>query len=201
MTPKVAAERKDERRMQILQAAMGCFAEKGYHLTTMDDIVAASGMSKGSIYWYYKSKKEILMSMMEVAFADIGEAAAGILDDPTISAGERLRHFMEVSMESIAEFGEWTAVFIDFWSATRHDEDFYQLMAGLYEPFLKSLTGLIEEGIQNGEFRPVNAADLAISLMSAGDGLIMYQLIGIPVDLQNTVETFMDVLFEGLLPR
>jgi AcrR family transcriptional regulator len=201
MTPKVTAERKDERRSQILQAAIGCFAEKGYHLTTMDDIVAASGLSKGSIYWYYKSKKEILVAILEASFAEMAEATAGILDDPTISAGERLRHFMEVSMESVAEFGELTAVFIDFWSATRHDEDFNQLMAGLYEPFFKALVRLIEEGIQNGEFRPVNAAHLAASLMSAGDGLMTYQIIGIPVDLQGTMETFMDVLFEGLLLR
>jgi AcrR family transcriptional regulator len=201
MTPKVADEKKDERRSQILQAAMSCFAEKGYHLTTMDDIVAASGLSKGSIYWYYKSKKDILMAILEVAFAEIGEAAAGILEDSTVGAGERLRRFLEVSMESIAQFGELTAVFIDFWSASRHDEDFYQLMVGLYEPFLKSMVALIEEGIQSGEFRPVNAADLAVSLMSAGDGLIMYQIIGIPVDLQGTMETFLDVLFEGLRPR
>jgi AcrR family transcriptional regulator len=201
MSPKVPAEKKDERRSQILQAAMGCFAEKGYHLTTMDDIVAASGLSKGSIYWYYKSKKEILMAMLEESFAEMAEATAGILDDPTISAGERLRRFMEVSMESAAEFGELTAVLIDFWSASRHDEDFNQLMAGLYGPFFKALVGLIEEGIQSGEFRPANAAHLAASLMSAGDGLIMYQIIGIPVDLQGTMETFVAVLLEGLRPR
>jgi hypothetical protein len=42
---------------------------------------------------------------------------------------------------------------------------------------------------------------LAAALMSAGDGLIMYQIIGIPVDLQGTMETFVAVLLEGLRPR
>ena len=48
MTPPSAS--KEERRAQILQAALTCFARKGYHLTTMDDIVAESGLSKGSLY-------------------------------------------------------------------------------------------------------------------------------------------------------
>ena len=43
-----------ERRQQILSAAMTCFIAKGYHRATMDDIVVESGLSKGTLYWYFK---------------------------------------------------------------------------------------------------------------------------------------------------
>jgi AcrR family transcriptional regulator len=201
MTPKVAAKKKDERRSQILQAAMSCFAEKGYHLTTMDDIVAASGLSKGSIYWYYKSKREILMAMLEAVFANISEMTEGVLADSSSSASARLRRFMELSMASIAESGDLLAVLIDFWSAARHDERFNRAMLELYEPFFASLAELIEEGIRNGEFRPVNAANLTSFLIGAGDGLMMQYIVGLPMDWRGVIDTLIDVLLDGLRPR
>ena len=45
---------------KIIDAAMKLFLEKGYENTTMQDIVEASGMSKGAIYHYFKSKQEIV---------------------------------------------------------------------------------------------------------------------------------------------
>ena len=48
----------DEQRAVILAAASACFSRKGFHRTTMDEIVAESGLSKGTLYWYYKSKNK-----------------------------------------------------------------------------------------------------------------------------------------------
>jgi AcrR family transcriptional regulator len=48
------------RRAQILNTAPTCFVRKGYHQTTMDDIVEEGGMSKGLLYWYFDSKRSSL---------------------------------------------------------------------------------------------------------------------------------------------
>ena len=48
---------KEERRDQLIQAAITCFGEKGYYETSMDDIVREAGLSKGALYWYFKSKR------------------------------------------------------------------------------------------------------------------------------------------------
>jgi AcrR family transcriptional regulator len=63
--PKVSEEYKEKKRLSILENAMKCFGDKGYHSTTMDDIVAYSNMSKGLIYNYFKSKEEIYISLMD----------------------------------------------------------------------------------------------------------------------------------------
>ena len=54
MTPR--PDIQGERKKQILDAAMTVFAQKGFHQARMDDIVEQSGLSKGTIYWYFKSK-------------------------------------------------------------------------------------------------------------------------------------------------
>jgi AcrR family transcriptional regulator len=59
------------RRAQILEAALSCFGEKGLHASKIDDIVAASGLSKGAIYWHFKSKDDIFLALFDVFDAAI----------------------------------------------------------------------------------------------------------------------------------
>jgi len=53
-----------DRKNQILEAAFKVFIDKGYSKTTMDDIVENSGLSKGALYHYYKSKKDLFLSLI-----------------------------------------------------------------------------------------------------------------------------------------
>lgn len=74
--PDVSAER----RTQIIQAALVCFTRKGYNNTTMDDIVAESGLSKGTLYWYFESKDALFASALMSVFVDVGQEAVAALE-------------------------------------------------------------------------------------------------------------------------
>src|SRR6185295_9720563 len=63
--PKITEERREERRRQILDAAVACFARKGFHRASMQDIIAASGLSPGSIYCHFKGKEEIIEAIAD----------------------------------------------------------------------------------------------------------------------------------------
>lgn len=77
MAPVVSEEYKERKRNEILTHALKCFAEKGYQATTIDDIVARSSLSKGSIYTYFKSKEDILIGIMKTRnFGNIQEEFA-----------------------------------------------------------------------------------------------------------------------------
>ena len=65
MAPKVSEVYKQQKKNEIIQAAAIIFGEKGYFPTTMDDLVKASGMSKGAIYHYFKSKEEVYEYMLQ----------------------------------------------------------------------------------------------------------------------------------------
>jgi AcrR family transcriptional regulator len=65
MAPIVSDDYKEKKRQDILDSAMICFAKKGYETTTVDEICKQSGVSKGTIYTYFKSKAEIYMDLME----------------------------------------------------------------------------------------------------------------------------------------
>jgi AcrR family transcriptional regulator len=65
--PKVSEEHAAARREQILSAAQRCFARKGFHATSMNDVFAEAGLSAGAVYSYFKSKDEIIVAMAERA--------------------------------------------------------------------------------------------------------------------------------------
>lgn len=56
---------REETRGKILESAAQVFASKGYHNAAVDDIVKASGTSKGAVYFYFESKEQIFLSLVE----------------------------------------------------------------------------------------------------------------------------------------
>ena len=69
---------KDIRKEQIMNAAQAVVVSKGYDQSRMDDIVAKAQLSKGAIYWYYKSKKDVYLSLIDYWFNEYSE---GILEN------------------------------------------------------------------------------------------------------------------------
>src|ERR1700722_1829398 len=63
--PRVSAEHLDAQRKTILSAAVRCFAERGFHRSTMRDVIREAGMSAGALYLYFKSKEELIEAIAE----------------------------------------------------------------------------------------------------------------------------------------
>ncbi len=61
----VVPDHSEDRRRQILRAAMACFARRGFHLTTMNDISADAQISVGLIYRYFENKNAIILAIIE----------------------------------------------------------------------------------------------------------------------------------------
>ena len=56
--------KQDLRKDQILDAALTVLVQNGYEGSRMDDVVSESQLSKGAIYWYYKSKKAMYLDLV-----------------------------------------------------------------------------------------------------------------------------------------
>src|SRR5215469_9218756 len=63
--PKIAEETRAARRSQIVAAALACFARAGYYATTMADVAAQAGVSKGTPYLYFESKQALFIALHE----------------------------------------------------------------------------------------------------------------------------------------
>ncbi len=84
MSPKVSEKHLEDRRQQILDAAVTSFSRKGFHQATIEDIRLEAGLSRGAVYHYFKSKEDIINGLRQRSadetdsiFADVAE-----IDDP-----------------------------------------------------------------------------------------------------------------------
>jgi AcrR family transcriptional regulator len=60
MMPRISDDLRARRREHILTSAWSCFARDGFHATSMDDVIAATGMSSSAVYRYFRSKEELI---------------------------------------------------------------------------------------------------------------------------------------------
>jgi AcrR family transcriptional regulator len=78
--PRVSQQYRDARRREIMEAAGRCFAERGFHSTSMQDLFEASGLSAGLVYRYFRSKEELITALageaLEQLHASVEEAIA-----------------------------------------------------------------------------------------------------------------------------
>jgi AcrR family transcriptional regulator len=82
--PKIAEAARAARREQIIAAGLACFARSGYHATTMADVAAQAGVSKGTPYLYFDSKQALFLALHEQWDCGAGQridAAVGALPE------------------------------------------------------------------------------------------------------------------------
>ena len=61
--PKISGAKRDQKRRQILDAALACFSENGFHQTSMADVVGRSKLSHGAVYLYFPAKDDIIAAL------------------------------------------------------------------------------------------------------------------------------------------
>ena len=196
--PSKREQLKEERRQQILAAALAVFSQKGYHATSVSDVAALAGVSQGTIYWYFESKDELFQATILFAFMDFGEAALSGLEQCS-TATEKL----ETLTRAMEEFGDVAQglfmLFLGYWASSDRREESAQVWVDLLRQYKDVVVGIIEEGIGNGEFKPVDAEALVWALLAAYDGLAAYAMFVPEVDLRRVSRAFVEVLLNGLL--
>lgn len=200
MSPKLKPETLKKRKAQILKAAAACFAREGYHQTTMDDIVREAGLSKGGVYWHFKSKKELFLALFESLLSETEAMMVNAAAEQT-DVKEKLRAVLvaAAALFSSDEFREYSPLLIDVWLQNRHDPQVNQLTVRMYEGLRRPLIELIEAGITLGQFRPVDVSALVAILLALCDGLMVQEMIdGITVDWEAVSETLLQILDAGL---
>ena len=198
MMPKSSAS--TESRERILQAALKCFLRKGYNNTTMDDIVAESNLSKGTLYWYFDSKKDLFNAALTSVAEDLDQGTSHIQDSYS-TASDKLRAISQAAVSIGEEAPSFFSLFLEFWASSSHSQrgEVGAFWLDMLEEYRNTVTDIIEEGIASGEFRPVDAEPLVWALLAAYDGLAAYLTLKPDLDLAQINEALTDVLIKGLL--
>ncbi|TMA34568.1 MAG: TetR/AcrR family transcriptional regulator [Deltaproteobacteria bacterium] len=167
--PRVSRDYLDRRREEILAAALRCFAREGFHRTTMQDIVAESGLSPGALYRYFAAKEDLIAAIAARHHA----AELALLRDAAERADVRLalRALVRAFLERLSDPGEqeWRRVTVQLWGeALRSPRVMRVVREGLDEP-LAALASLLRR------VPGVDAAATARLTASLFQGLVLQQ--------------------------
>lgn len=188
---------REERREQILGAALAVFTQKGYHAANVSDVAAQAGVSQGTIYWYFESKEDLFNAAILSVFDDFGQEWLSALEQCT-TASEKLWALSE-AMEDFGQTAESLfMLFLNYWASSSNRQDAAQLWADLLGSYKDLTAAIIEEGVQNGEFAPVDASALVWAILAAYDGLAAYLALMPDLDLARVNKVFVETLVKGL---
>jgi len=198
MARKTDPDTSEIRKNQILDAATSVFARFGFEHARMDDIVQASGLSKGTLYWYFKSKEEIITGILHRLFVtDIEQLRDLLAVEGTVS--QRLLLLTRYRITGLKHVVHLIPILIEFYAVTVREDRIRQFISEYFRNFRGLLVDLIQQGIDAGEFRPVSAIETAVTISTIYEGLMVHWLIDpAVVDWDIIGEGAMQLLLEGI---
>jgi AcrR family transcriptional regulator len=186
-----------ERKKQILDAALVVFTRQGYDRARMDDIARESGLSKGSLYWYFDSKKALFMALFE---ATIEELVSGMqeISSEDGSAGDLIRTMANPLREMMGGT-DLTNILFSFFLQHGQEQDVRQVISGALEGYLDLLADVIRDGMARGEFRTdLDPDHVAGAMAAAFDGLELQVLLWPELDWQTRLDQMVEIFLSGI---
>jgi AcrR family transcriptional regulator len=190
----------DQRREQMLHAALEVISARGYADTRIADVAERAGVSPALVIYYFKTKDQLLTEAIrhyEDTWYTVGRSRmAGLA-----SAAERLEEFVAMSCltEADPEPDSSWALWLDFWAQAARNAEVAGVRQKSDERWREVISALVHEGQEAGEFRQVDAETFAIYLSTLLDGLTIQIALNDPVvDAVNAFELSMRFVADQL---
>jgi len=167
----------DQRAREILRAARACLSQRGYASTTIAEIAAEAGVSRGLLHYYFKSKEDLLAQAVRTS----GEASLRLIED-TFAESETARELAagltQILRSVIAGDPAYVSLSLECWSASRESpivaDELSQLYDRAREAFREGLHGAVERGVIDPG---IPLEGLASLLVGVTDGLALQFLL------------------------
>jgi TetR/AcrR family acrAB operon transcriptional repressor len=188
----------NQTRQLILESALRCFTRKGYLRTSMDDIVAESGLSKGTLYWHFENKSDLFNNLFDLLIGDLVESFLQYQIDDDTPAAEHLHQLSRMFGTVITSDERLTEMPINLMAEVWQVQEFAARYQEMLDGFGQTLRTIVDKGIAKGEFRQVDVKRVIWSIMAAYDGLILYYMAGVLPDIEEHYEALTDLFIDGL---
>ena len=187
---------------RILNQAMRIFLEKGYHGTSIDDITQAAGLTKGALYWHFKSKEDLLKKLIrkyEKSFLDnLIHAVTEVKGRASDKFEKYVRFnsaFAYYNRELCVSFTTLAAELVGAHHGIEPE------IRRVYRKYQNFLSKLILQGKKEKSFRKeINAALAALIVIAFHDGILLqWSMNREKIDGEAYVNTFKKIMLNGMM--
>jgi len=189
----------EQRREEIFEAALICFNRNGYHQTSIDEIAAQAGISKGGIYHHFTSKKELVVELLRNRvnryFDYLTEQVRGAQD-----AAQGLSVLVERSGEIFQEHEPVLRFCLEFVAMSSREPEFREEVAAMYRHRVATVSALIQQGTRTGIFKQVDCGGVARALYFLSMGFFLsYFTVPVDFDPQEQHRLNLQTIMDGLV--
>lgn len=188
----------EERKAQIINAAEDVFTKKGFDEARMDDIAEETGLSKGTLYLYFKSKDDLIIAILDRIFQREFKAFED-LDLTSMSATDAIWVFVETTVKDIKLMMHLLPITYEFMGLAFRNKFVQKTFKAYLNYYMDLLIPVIQHGIDSGEFRPADAKDIAIAMGAVLEGtLLLWVYDNSLVEPEKHIRSGMKLLLEGV---
>jgi len=171
---------REKKRSEIARKAIAILARRGFQATTIQNIADAAGLGKGTVYHYFNTKEEILLTVAGEIFQELERSLGAALlriDEPL----EKLAALIEESLRVTEDVEFVFIVYTELWLMnirSRRYGDFMGVFKCLHNDLREIVTRLLEEGKKKGLLTQDFDSDaLAVYLTTSWDGVMAHYLM------------------------
>lgn len=194
---------KEEKKGQILEAAVKVFSKKGLNNTKISDIAEEAAIGKGTIYEYFKSKDEVFTASFHYFMENFEKGLSHRLyriQDPM----EKLRAYFSAWSDIFeGKYLDYIEIVLEFWAeGVRQRDDSWKIdLNSIYSQNRDMLDFLLSDCVSKGEIKRVDTKLIASTMLGALDGiLIQWILDRKSFDIKEATRLFIQTMINGLKP-
>jgi AcrR family transcriptional regulator len=195
------AEVRGTARERLLDAAARVFAERGYRAASVEDVAVEAGVTKGALYWNFKSKEDVLFALLDER---VDQPVQALIEHARATAGDEAttRIVSETMAGVMDEQRQMMLLTIEYWSLAARDPVLQERYVTRQRAFRESVAHAVAAYSQATEV-PLGmpASQLATALVSLASGLAMERIVDPESVPDNLLGEILALIYDGLVLR
>jgi AcrR family transcriptional regulator len=176
------------------------YIANGFANTRVEDVAREAGLSKGAVYFYFKSKRDLFVGLV----LDDHERAYHMLDAIEHAEDAALQKLLRVGLHYVGQFASMsdehpTRFYVMMCELAMRDAELQEECQGLHTRFVDAITRILAQGMHEGEFRDMNPLIVARLLKATIDGFASHMAIGAHIDGGGLREDGFITILRGIL--
>ncbi|MFL6634557.1 MAG: TetR/AcrR family transcriptional regulator [Massilia sp.] len=197
-TSSIRSLKRDLVREEIVKSAAQLFAHRGVRNVSLEEVASGLGYSKSSVYYYFKSKDELLWAVFSYIsghFVGNAERIASVEADPM----NRLKELIRMHVRFLAEHLEWATVF--YRDAQALPEERQKEVRGIIVKYDSIFRQAVLEGTQNGSMQPIPPEVAVNAILGACNWMVNWISPKHQQNINQITDTYIALFTDGLATR
>ena len=187
-----------ERRSQILRSARSVFIERGYLAARVEDVAKRAGLSKGAVYFYFSSKRELFLALVN----EEHENTYSFLDQAELDGRPAAIKLLDLGKKYLDYFAGLKSpprFFLMMSEQAIRDSEIREELHAVHHRFVDAATRILAQGMAEGTFRELDPLAVAQVLKAIIDGMAGESAIGIRPEAERLSTHGVDMILHGIL--